>query len=471
MTDADGKQGGSPATAEDILVKTSSKGGSGRWTKAVNSVRTLNIASGKFTTLRDMFGDLELQWQHLRPVKKLGEGGFGVVQWMVYEPPGAVAKDLAVKRLHANGHLEDRAFKDFIAEVQLLRKLAHRNIVSFCGIGTVEEEPSRHGSGLERTETAQEKLQRAMSGAGDVKEAGEVFLAQEFCAGGALRDVLGEQMSTLNGVLYKWDTGLRWILDIARGLQYLHNANPQVIHRDMKMENVLLTNHHYSDPSCRAKIADFGLSRLVEQRNERVRADLSKFEEQERKKPTDLASYRRSMTMRQAQIVPGTKSTKDVYVPQDLTGGTGSLMYMAPEVQRGEKYNEKADVFSFAMIMYEILTIQLQVIMVPGGTPEDIERHATLVAEGYRPKIPEKWPAPVAALVQQCWADNPADRPSMSTVVEKLEGILQSDLAAKYVVEHQKRKLVQSKKAKAAGVPAAAEGGGGGSGGGCCAVM
>lgn len=89
--------------------------------------------------------------------------------------------------------------------------------------------------------------------------------------------------------------------DIARGLAYLHNRKPEcIIHRDLKPSNILLTK------SCKAKIADFGISCLQVTSNE---------------------SY-------------------------NMTGETGTYRYMAPEVLRHQEYSCKVDIWSIGMILY-----------------------------------------------------------------------------------------------------------------------
>ncbi|KAG2483794.1 hypothetical protein HYH03_017389 [Edaphochlamys debaryana] len=114
-----------------------------------------------------------------------------------------------------------------------------------------------------------------------------------------------------------------------------------------------------------------------------------------------------------------------------LTGKAGSCMYMAPEVYRKLPYNEKADVFSFAVVMYELLARELLIISYFNTSkgiklgmhaPED---YAEMVCQGYRPPRPECLKAPrVMAeaweLVEACWHDDPVQRPSMQEVVEAL---------------------------------------------------
>lgn len=61
--------------------------------------------------------------------------------------------------------------------------------------------------------------------------------------------------------LYSAQDALRWSIQIAQALSYLHTARPKVIHRDMKLDNVLLTDSDLS--KAEAKLGDFGLARLM----------------------------------------------------------------------------------------------------------------------------------------------------------------------------------------------------------------
>ncbi|KAG0458342.1 hypothetical protein HPP92_023179 [Vanilla planifolia] len=116
----------------------------------------------------------------------------------------------------------------------------------------------------------------------------------EFLPGGTLKQYLIKHYH--RKLPYK--VVIQLALDLARGLSYLHSK--KIVHRDVKTENMLLT------VSGAVKIADFGVAR-VEAQN-----------------------------------------------PKDMTGETGTLGYMAPEVLEGKPYNRKCDVYSFGICLWEI---------------------------------------------------------------------------------------------------------------------
>ncbi|KAL8499049.1 hypothetical protein ACS0TY_022131 [Phlomoides rotata] len=105
----------------------------------------------------------------------------------------------------------------------------------------------------------------------------------------------------------------------------------------------------------------------------------------------------------------------DVY---KFPGETGSYRYMAPEVFNHRKYDKKVDVFSFAMILYEMLEGDS-----PMSNYEPYEA-ARYVAEGHRPMLRAKGFIPcLRELIEQCWAADMNERPSFLEILRKLEKI------------------------------------------------
>lgn len=151
-------------------------------------------------------------------------------------------------------------------------------------------------------------------------------------------------------------------LDLARGLSYLHSK--KIVHRDVKSENMLLDSHRA------LKIADFGVAR-VEAQN-----------------------------------------------PRDMTGETGTLGYMAPEVLDGKPYNRKCDVYSFGICFWEIYCCDM-----PYPDLSFAEVSSAVVKQNLRPEIPRCCPSSVANIMRRCWDANPEKRPEMDEVVKLLEAI------------------------------------------------
>lgn len=130
----------------------------------------------------------------------------------------------------------------------------------------------------------------------------------------------------------------------------------------------------------------------------------------------------RSATLNRYSIAAASGATLDGQASYKLTGLTGSLLYMAPEVFHGHAYSEKVDVFSLGVIIFEVFTRTLQSFTLQD--PVAVYEHCRRVcAEGYRPPIPKRVPAGVAALIQRCWAAEPSDRPTMDSVATTLQAL------------------------------------------------
>ncbi|ONI30882.1 hypothetical protein PRUPE_1G279200 [Prunus persica] len=206
---------------------------------------------------------------------------------------------------------------------------------------------------------------------GAVTEKKPLMLITEYLRGGDLHQYLKEK-----GALSP-STAINFALDIARGMAYLHNEPNVIIHRDLKPRNVLLVN----SSADHLKVGDFGLSKLIKVQN-----------------------------------------SHDVY---KMTGETGSYRYMAPEVFKHRRYDKKVDVFSFAMILYEMLEGDP-----PLSNYEPYEA-AKYVAEGHRPLFHGKGHTPeLKELIEQCWAADMNQRPSFLEILKRLEKIKEKTLQA-----------------------------------------
>ncbi|KAI3980929.1 hypothetical protein MKX01_025494 [Papaver californicum] len=159
-----------------------------------------------------------------------------------------------------------------------------------------------------------------------------------------------------------YKTVVQLALDLSRGLSYLHSK--KIVHRDVKTENMLL------DSKLTVKIADFGVAR-VEAQN-----------------------------------------------PSDMTGETGTLGYMAPEVLDGKPYNRRCDVYSFGICLWEIYCCAM-----PYPDLSFAEVSSAVVQQHLRPEMPRCCPSPLANIMRKCWDANPEKRPDMDEVVRLLEAL------------------------------------------------
>lgn len=103
-----------------------------------------------------------------------------------------------------------------------------------------------------------------------------------------------------------------------------------------------------------------------------------------------------------------------------LSGKTGSIPYMAPEVALGKPYDREADVFSFAVLLWEILSVDW------AFNGYDARQYFVRVcAENQRLPVQRSWPAMVRVVIQEGWDPNPQKRPNMKRVGNLLRGELE----------------------------------------------
>ena len=102
----------------------------------------------------------------------------------------------------------------------------------------------------------------------------------------------------------------------------------------------------------------------------------------------------------------------------EMTAETGTYRWMAPEVIKHAKYDERIDVFSFAIILWELLTSRL-----PYADMPSLAAAAGVVERGLRPPVPPDTPPAVADLMQRCWAADPVMRPPFTRICEELAAI------------------------------------------------
>jgi len=205
------------------------------------------------------------------------------------------------------------------------------------------------------------------------------FLVLEALSGGSLRDLLVRASGAASGVYCQADA-LKWASQIASLLAYLHSRRPAVVYRDLKAENAML------DDKWDVRVIDLGLSKALP-----------------RTRSPDAAA-----------------AAAEVY---EMTPKTGGVKYMAPEVWRGEPANETVDQYSYAILLWELLSRRGLLFMrtqrQADGSRCEITpaMWAETAAKGGRPPVHSGWPERVRATMLQCWHPQPARRPAFSDVV------------------------------------------------------
>ncbi|KAI9077553.1 hypothetical protein K1719_040485 [Acacia pycnantha] len=289
-----------------------------------------------------IFSQVELQHatNNFDEARILGRGGQGTVYKGIL-PDNTV---IAIKKSRVGA--DPRQVKDFINEVVVLSQINHRNVVKLLGCCLETKVP---------------------------------LLVYEFVDNGTLLDHIDPSK---NECSISWETRLRIAAETAEAISYLHSAaSIPIFHRDIKSTNILLDRNH------RAKVSDFGASRLV---------------------PLDET--------------------------QVSTVVRGTLGYLDPEYLLTGQLNEKSDVFSFGVVLIELLTRNKAVEFSRSEQPNLAMYFVSSIKEDRlweildRQLLDQKKNAEqlkeVAFLAGRCVRVSGEERPTMKEVAKELEGLI-----------------------------------------------
>ncbi|XP_073158853.1 probable serine/threonine-protein kinase SIS8 isoform X2 [Henckelia pumila] len=276
------------------------------------SDRSAGNESSKSDVTLDDVADCEIPWEDI------SLGSYGEVYRGDWH-----GTEVAVKKF-LDQAITGEFLEEFKSEIQIMKRLRHPNVVLF--MGAVTRPPN-------------------------------LSIVTEFLPRGSLYRLIHRPNNQLDE-----RRRLRMALDTARGMNYLHNCTPVIVHRDLKSPNLLV------DKNWVVKVCDFGLSRM--------------------KHSTFLSS----------------RST------------AGTAEWMAPEVLRNEPSNEKCDVFSFGVILWELCTMQQ-----PWGGMNPMQVVGAVGFQHRRLDIPDNMDPVIADIITKCWQTDPRLRPSFSEIMAALK--------------------------------------------------
>ncbi|MED6131186.1 hypothetical protein PIB30_007479 [Stylosanthes scabra] len=298
---------------------------------------------------RFSFEELKRYTRNFSQANDIGSGGYGKV-YKGTLPNGQLVAIKRAQRESKQGRLE------FKAEIELLSRVHHKNLVTLVGFCFEHEEQ---------------------------------MLVYEYVPNGTLKDTLTGK----SGIRLDWIKRLKVALGAAQGLTYLHElADPPIIHRDIKSNNVLL------DEYLNAKVGDFGLS----------------------------------------------KSIVDPEKDHVTTQVKGTMGYLDPEYYTSQQVTEKSDVYSFGVLMLELISARRPIergkyIVKEVRNAMDKTKVLCGLHEIIDPSIGVGSSSSSIGVVgldkfvdlaMKCVSDSGVERPKMSEVVRELENILHYSSAA-----------------------------------------
>lgn len=274
----------------------------------------------------------EIDIKNFKKGKRISKGGFGIVYQVEEKATGNL---FAAKVIDCDDD-EEKCSQMIRREISIMINANHPTIIKFIGYSKI-----------------------------DFLEENNITIIMELASKGSLKEVL-KKIQEHDGPKDYTNTSRQIILiGVARGMKYLHDRN--IIHRDLKTDNILLDDYFHP------RITDFGLSKNFE------------------------TGHSHSQT---------------------TFGGT--LFYEAPEILRGEKYGIEVDVYSYGILMFEILTDCVPYPKIENSEVAVYKFIDKVINKNYRPQFTVPVKKSFKDLIERCWSDDPKERPTFGEIFNKL---------------------------------------------------
>uniref|UniRef100_A0A8B9BJS6 non-specific serine/threonine protein kinase n=1 Tax=Anser brachyrhynchus TaxID=132585 RepID=A0A8B9BJS6_9AVES len=250
-------------------------------------------------------------------LKKIGEGSYG----KIFLAKGKVDNEQCVIKEIDLTKMPVKEKEASQKEVILLAKMKHANIVTFFA---------------------------------SLQENNKLYIMMEYCDGGDLMKRINMQ----HGVLFDEDQILSWFVQISLGLKHIHDR--KILHRDVKAQNIFLSNNGKI-----AKLGDFGIARQL------------------------------TNTMEFAYTCVGTP------------------YYLSPEICENRPYNNKTDIWSLGCVLYELCALKHPF------EGNSLHQLVLKICRGYFQPVSPKYSYDLRMLISQLFKVSPRDRPSMNSILRK----------------------------------------------------
>ncbi|XP_032856142.2 serine/threonine-protein kinase Nek5 isoform X1 [Tyto alba] len=250
-------------------------------------------------------------------IKKIGEGSFG----RIFLAKGKVDNEQCVIKEINLTKMPVKEKEASQKEVILLAKMQHANIVTFYA---------------------------------SLQEKNKLYIVMEYCDGGDLMKRINMQ----HGVLFDEDQILSWFVQISLGLKHIHDK--KILHRDVKAQNIFLSNNGKV-----AKLGDFGIARQL------------------------------NSTMEFAHTCVGTP------------------YYLSPEICENRPYNNKTDIWSLGCVLYELCALKHPF------EGNSLHQLVLKICRGHFHPVSPNYSYDLRLLISQLFKVSPRDRPSINSILRK----------------------------------------------------
>uniref|UniRef100_A0A3B1JKU1 non-specific serine/threonine protein kinase n=1 Tax=Astyanax mexicanus TaxID=7994 RepID=A0A3B1JKU1_ASTMX len=251
-------------------------------------------------------------------VRQIGHGAYGKAL-LVRERSGN-ARHCVIKQISWS-RMSPREREDSKKEVTLLSKMKHPNIVAFFR---------------------------------SFNERNSLYIVMEYCDGGDLM----KKISMQRGQPFKEQQIMDWFVQICLGLKHIHDR--KVLHRDIKAQNIFLTQG-----GSKVKLGDFGIARLLNNTVELARTCV------------------------------------------------GTPYYLSPEICENRPYNNKTDMWSLGCVLYELCTLRHPF------EGSSLRQLIVRICKGYYTPVSQRYSSDLRTLVSQLFKISPRDRPSVNSLLKR----------------------------------------------------
>ncbi|CAF1099249.1 unnamed protein product [Rotaria magnacalcarata] len=296
----------------------------------------------------------------------IGQGFYGIARTVTFRKTGQIMVMKETKTF------DKEAQKIFVKEVQVLKRLKHPNVLNFMGLLLDKDN--------------------------------QMCFLVDYIAGGTLKNIIHDLSIPLT-----WLQRLRYAKDIAAGMEYLHSCN--IIHRDLNSSNCLVKSDG------QVVVADFGLSRINLEDDDYVSAPMNdgssgSFRREQRSTSTTITSNGNIVVVRP-------KTRRQILRDRQRYTVVGSPYWMAPEMLKGQCYDERVDIFSFGIMLCEIIgRVQADPDYLP--RTQDFGLNVHLFNQKYCSK---DCPKQFIAIAIACCDINPDSRPAFCVSHPWLEAL------------------------------------------------